>query len=48
MKTARYNLLLSDKDRGNSFLKWDHDDDEDGLINMNVTLSSSPSNQAMA
>lgn len=39
---------------GNSFLKWDHDDDddnvddEDGLINMAVLPLLSPAHQVMA
>lgn len=45
-ETVRYNLLLGDKDRGNRFLKWDHSDDEDGVINMNIIMLSSVSNQA--
>lgn len=44
-KTTRYNFLLSDKDRGNSFLKWDHGDDEDGLINMSIIMLSLAGNQ---
>lgn len=45
---ARYNLLLSDKNEVNGFLKWDRDCDEGGLINMNIIMLSLACNQVMA
>lgn len=48
IKMARCNLLLSDKDEVNSFLKWDRVGDEGGLINMNIIMLSLACNQVMA
>lgn len=48
VKMRRYNLFLSDNNGGNSFLKWDGDGDEEGLINMNIIMLSLAGNQVMA
>lgn len=47
VKMTRCNLFLCNKDGGNGFLKYDHDDDEDGLININITTLSLACNQVM-
>lgn len=46
VKMVRYNLFLSDKNGGNSFLNKDHDDDED--IYKGIIMLSLACNQVMA